>query len=288
MPKRLCQLLTVLVLLSLLAACGRSTVVRRERIHEPPRPAQPAARPVTGAMEYTVARGDTLYGIAFRHGLDYRDVAAWNGIRAPYTIYPGQRIRLAPRSGQRPPAVASTPTQPATRPPARPSPPPASRPATAPPTATAPAPPTGPVQTAPPPAVQPAPPAQTPASGPVRWQWPADGQLIGRFAAGDATRQGVQIAGNAGQQVRAAGDGVVVYSGAGLVGYGELIIIKHTDEWLSAYGHNRRRLVQEGQSVRAGEQIAELGRTGASRDMLHFEIRRNGRPVDPLPLLPAR
>ena len=84
----------------------------------------------------------------------------------------------------------------------------------------------------------------------------------------------------------AAGDGIVVYSGAGLVGYGELVIIKHSDEWLSAYAHNRKRLVAEGARVRAGDTIAELGRSGANRDMLHFEIRRNGKPVDPLALLP--
>lgn len=284
------QLLVACVVLALLAGCGRSTVVRRERVAEPPRPVAQGARPVAGAMEYVVARGDTLYGIAFRHGLDYRDVAVWNGIRSPYTIHPGQRIRLAPPGG-RVPAVATAPqparpttTPPATTP-ARPA-TPSSSPTTS--TGTAVAPVTSPP--AAPPSTPPAPQPQTPAvpAGPVRWQWPAQGQIIGRFVAGDATRQGVQIAGNAGDPVRAAGDGVVVYSGAGLVGYGELVIIKHTDEWLSAYGHNRRRLVNEGQTVRAGEQIAELGRTGASRDMLHFEIRRNGRPVDPLPLLPAR
>lgn len=108
------------------------------------------------------------------------------------------------------------------------------------------------------------------------------------FLAGDPTRQGIGIAGSNGQSVQAAGDGVVVYSGAGLIGYGELVIIKHSDEWLSAYGHNRKRLVNEGQAVRVGEQIAEMGRSGASRDMLHFEIRRKGKPVDPLGLLPRR
>jgi lipoprotein NlpD len=118
------------------------------------------------------------------------------------------------------------------------------------------------------------------------WRWPTQGQLIGRFAAEDPKRQGIGIAGTAGQPVVAAADGVVVYSGAGLVGYGELIIVKHSDEWLSAYAHNRRRLVAEGAAVKAGEQIAELGRSGTSRDMLHFEIRRNGKPVDPLTILP--
>jgi len=118
------------------------------------------------------------------------------------------------------------------------------------------------------------------------WRWPTQGQLIGRFLAGDPKRQGIDIAGIAGQDVVAAADGVVVYSGAGLVGYGELIIVKHSDEWLSAYAHSRKRLVTEGTAVRAGQPIAELGRSGTSRDMLHFEVRRNGKPVDPLQVLP--
>jgi lipoprotein NlpD len=112
--------------------------------------------------------------------------------------------------------------------------------------------------------------------------------VIGRFLAGDPTRQGINVAGSGGDPVRAAAAGVVVYSGSGLIGYGELIIVKHNDTWLSAYGHNRKRLVAEGDSVRGGQQIAELGRTGASRDMLHFEVRRNGKPVDPLSVLPKR
>lgn len=124
--------------------------------------------------------------------------------------------------------------------------------------------------------------------GAIAWRWPTEGQIIGRFASGDQTRQGLDIAGTAGQAVRASADGVVVYSGSGLVGLGELVIVKHSDEWLSAYGHNRRRLVVEGEAVKAGQTIAEMGRTGASRDMLHFEIRRNGKPVDPMPLLPRR
>ena len=120
------------------------------------------------------------------------------------------------------------------------------------------------------------------------WRWPAQGQVIGRFVPGDQTQQGIDIAGKGGQDVLAAADGVVVYSGAGLVGYGELIIVKHSEEWLSAYAHNERRLVNEGARVGAGQVIARMGHTGAPRDMLHFEIRRNGKPVDPLALLPRR
>ncbi|MFH1601330.1 MAG: peptidoglycan DD-metalloendopeptidase family protein, partial [Pseudomonadota bacterium] len=132
----------------------------------------------------------------------------------------------------------------------------------------------------------PAVPDAAPASG--TWRWPTQGQVIGRFVSGDPKRQGLDIAGNAGQPVVAAADGVIVYSGSGLVGYGELIIVKHSDEWLSAYAHNRRRLVGEGAQVKAGQQIAELGRTGTSRDMLHFEVRRNGKPVDPMQVLPKQ
>jgi lipoprotein NlpD len=139
-----------------------------------------------------------------------------------------------------------------------------------------------------PPAVAKPAPAPGPASSGFYWRWPAEGVVIGRFTTGDATKQGVDIAGANGQAVRAASDGVVVYSGGGLVGYGELIIIKHSESWLSAYGHNRKRLVNEGQNVKAGQQIAEMGRSGASRDMLHFEIRYNGKPVDPLQYLPKR
>jgi len=135
---------------------------------------------------------------------------------------------------------------------------------------------------------RPASPVATPATSNIGWRWPADGELVGRYVNGEPTKQGIDIAGNGGAPVRAAGDGVVVYSGAGLVGYGELIIVKHSEEWLSAYGHNRSRMVNEGQLVKAGQQIAEMGRTGAARDMLHFEIRFNGKPVDPLQYLPKR
>ncbi|GAB3734309.1 hypothetical protein GCM10028794_12560 [Silanimonas algicola] len=299
---------------ALLAACASTTVVREEPA---PRPLHTAQRPaasndVSRGPSYVVKAGDTLYGIAFRNSLDWREVARWNGIGEPYLIQPGQVLRLsAPRSAspsRRPaataapvpasPVVASGPP-PIPRGPAGASVPapvaPAAAPAPAPSAAPRPA---APVAAAPspPPAVPPAPlPASTPtgpsgtgAFRPGQWQWPTQGQVISRYAEGDKARQGIAIAGTAGQPVRAAAAGTVVYSGAGLVGYGELIIIKHNDEWLSAYGHNRRRLVAEGANISAGQQIAELGRTGTSRDMLHFEIRRNGKPVDPTPLLPRR
>lgn len=255
-------LVVAVVLLALLGACAKSTVVRTS-----PRGKPVASRPVTppkpGATA-VVHKGETLYRIATRHGISPLDLAMWNRIPSPYTIYPGQRLRLTapgPQSND-PPRVAGTPTKP---------------PVAGPPTGTSPV--------APPPRPQPPVPAPPAA---FDWRWPADGTIVGSFAAGDPTRQGVDIAGKSGAPVRAAADGVVVYSGAGLVGYGELIIVKHDEQWLSAYGHNRARLVNEGQRVKAGEQIAEMGRSGASRDMLHFEIRYNGKPQDPATHLPKR
>ena len=248
-------LLAVGIAVFLLAACSSSVVRETSSSSVSPRI---VSKPKYGATA-RVQRGDTLYGVAFRNGIDFRDLATWNGIGAPYTIYPGQSLRLYPSSGK---TVAATSERPATM--VRPKPP--SVPAK-PVAATIPA---------------------ASASSGVSWRWPADGAVIGRFAAGDATKQGVDIAGTSGQPVRAAGDGVVVYSGGGLVGYGELIIVKHNEAWLSAYGHNRTRLVNEGQNVKAGQQIAEMGRSGAARDMLHFEIRYNGKPVDPQLYLPKR
>jgi lipoprotein NlpD len=139
----------------------------------------------------------------------------------------------------------------------------------------------------PPPAPVPAE-SSTAASGDVAWRWPADGQVVGGYVAGDQMRQGIDIAGKSGAPVRAAADGTVVYSGNGLIGYGELIIVKHNPAFLSAYGHNRKRLVQEGDHVKAGQTIAEMGSSSANRDELHFEIRKNGKPSNPLDYLPRR
>lgn len=272
-----------LAVAGLLAACTTTTVVRRDGDARGGSTAARPAPPKPGTV-VTVRKGETLYRIATRHGLSPLDVATWNGLAAPYTIYPGQRLRLsapadAPSSGG---ATASTPSRPGTStPPARP----AVGGATS-GTTTPSRPPTRPPATTPSVPASPAP--ATPPSAPFAWQWPADGALLQRFAAGDPTRQGIAIAGNGGEPVRAAADGVVVYSGAGLIGYGELVIVKHDEQWLSAYAHNRARLVNEGQRVKAGERIAELGRTGAARDMLRFEIRYNGKPQDPLAYLPKR
>jgi len=314
-------------------------------------PAAPAA------PEYTVARGDTLYMIAFRRGLDWRELASWNHIAAPYTIYPGQPLKLGP---EQPAASASTPATsvaanpepvervapdnettegetgnvetyavrdsgPAQAAPAAPVPsapkseapppkpagrePPAetegsltrairgpanatsapaakSESAAPPKQEAAPAKPTQIASAAPPPASAPAPIPAAPsrsAAG-TSWRWPAQGALVGRFLPGDPARQGINVQGKPGGTVTAAADGEVVYSGNGLVGYGELIIVKHNGELLSAYGGSGKRLVAEGTKVRSGQPLAELAGNG----IVHFEIRRSGKPVDPLEYLPGR
>ncbi|WP_256666031.1 peptidoglycan DD-metalloendopeptidase family protein [Pseudomonas sp. 8Z] len=226
---------------------------------------------------YVVQRGDTLYSIAFRFGWDWKALAAHNGLRDPYLIRVGQVIRFDNRSVSSSPVVASAPRSPAPPiPPVQP---------TSQPVVTAPV-----VSAAKPPA------ASTPATTPVTpvtrsatgWAWPTQGAVISKFSSNGSLNKGVDIAGELGQPVLAASDGSVVYAGSGLRGYGELVIIKHSDTYVSAYGHNRRLLVREGQQVKAGQRIAEMGSTGADRVKLHFEIRRQGKPVDPLQYLPKR
>lgn len=252
-------------------------------------PARPA--PQEAPASYVVQRGDTLYSIAFRYGLDHRTLAAWNGIDEPYTIYPGQRLRFEPGAGARTARVQDAgrgrgvvaeplaePEAPPRREPARPEPEPA--PETAREQARS-------AQPAPVRAPTPVPTAPAGAD-PDAWQWPAHGRLLARFSAGDGGRNGIAIGAAEGDDVVAAAAGVVVYSGSGLIGYGELIIVKHGSTFLSAYGHNRKRLVSEGEQVKAGQRIAEMGATGAPSPMLHFEIRKDGRPVDPMQYLPKR
>ena len=256
-------LVPFVALMLALAGCGTSKVVREggsasARVSTP-KPGQAV----------TVRRGDTLYRLAVNNGISPLDLAMWNGISAPYTIYPGQRLRLYPSGGSQGRSSRGTTASSGSSGTARP--PTDSRGRVVQPTQT-------PPQSS----------GTAPAQSAVSWRWPADGQLVSRYVEGDPTKQGIGVGGSAGQAVRAAGDGTVVYSGSGLVGYGELVIIKHDEQWLSAYGHNRKRLVGEGDRVKAGQQIAEMGRTGAERDMLHFEIRYNGKPVDPLRYLPRR
>jgi lipoprotein NlpD len=236
-------------------------------------------RPTVTSGQYVVKPGDTLYSIAFRYGWDYKELAARNGIPAPYTIRPGQPIRFSSGSGGSTTVVSSPSSSSKTtvirRPVGSTSTPPASnssKPVTPPATTTA-------------PVVTQVPAAERSVGG---WTWPANGVLIGKFASNGSLNKGIDIAGDLGQPVFAASGGSVVYAGSGLRGYGELIIIKHNDTYVSAYGHNRRLLVREGQQVKAGQTIAEMGSTGTDRVKLHFEIRRQGKPVDPLQFLPRR
>ena len=227
---------------------------------------------------YVVRRGDTLWSIAFRFGWDWRDLARVNNIPPPHVIYPGQTIRF---SGKAPRAVTARPATPPATPAPDARPPVVTNPVPIPPPLTKPSEPVA----KPPVASTMVQPVARSASG---WAWPTGGTVIGRFSSNGSLNKGIDIAGELGQPVLAASDGAVVYAGSGLRGYGELVIIKHSDTYVSAYGHNRRLLVQEGQQVKAGQTIAEMGSTGTDRVKLHFEIRRQGKPVDPLQYLPKR
>ncbi|MDU8358944.1 MULTISPECIES: peptidoglycan DD-metalloendopeptidase family protein [Pseudomonas] len=237
-------------------------------------------RPTVTTGQYVVRRGDTLFSIAFRYGWDYKALAARNQIPEPYTIRPGQTIRFDGRSNSTSSAVASSSGT--------------GRPPVASTTTSTTTSPSGsvkttviskPVTVVPPPAGSSTVPA---GPSPKGWTWPSNGVLIGKFSSNGSLNKGIDIAGDLGQPVLAASDGSVVYAGSGLRGYGELVIIKHSDTYVSAYGHNRRLLVREGQQVKAGQTIAEMGSTGTDRVKLHFEIRRQGKPVDPLQFLPRR
>lgn len=247
---------------------------------EPPKPvagAENAAKP----GYYTVRPGDTLIRIALDSGQNWRDIARWNNIENPNIIEVGQVLRVVPPAATEvavakpvapPPSVAPVSVAPA-----------AAAPASAAASAARPAPP--PVVASLPPVTQtPAPPGEDD----IGWTWPApagDGIVAGFD---EQRNKGVDIAGKAGDPVLASADGRVVYAGAGLRGYGNLIILKHNNTFLSAYAHNQVLLVKEDQTVRKGQKIAEMGSTDADRVKLHFEIRRQGKPVDPMRYLPPR
>ena len=264
--------LAVIVTLSLLCACGTpggAPVVTR--YHAPQKTIDRTAR-------YIVKSGDTLYAIAWRAGVDYKELAKWNQIRYPYTIYTGQRLRLNPVSAatyknasatikngksviSQKKSIASQKSKKISIKSSR---------------------------------------LQRSAAKDnklsrslavarkLKWQWPTSGVVTQGFSARKPARKGLKISGRVGQSVHAAESGQVVYSGSGLIGYGPLIIIKHDNNYLSAYGHNRKLLVVEGDAVAKGERIAEMGYAANGKSLLHFEIRRRGKPVDPSRLLPKR
>jgi lipoprotein NlpD len=190
----------------------------------------------------TVKKGDSLYALANQYNVNAKQLASINGLRSPYTIYPGQTLKLTATRTYRAPAAVSSKTT----------------------TASLPA-----------------------DNSKINWQWPVKGKLITTFKSNKTGRKGIDIAGTEGKDIRAAASGKVVYSGNGLISYGNLVIIKHNRTYLSAYAHNRKLLVKEGDAIRSGQKIAELGKTGTDSPRLHFEIRKNGKPVNPLKFLPA-
>lgn len=258
----------VLLLASLLSACAGPT--GGVPVDDRSRGSSRAEQVTSGS--HIVQRGETLYQIAFRYGWDWKALAANNNLRQPFTIYPGQRISLEQRSASVARAVTPTPT---------------TRPSSSAPVRTTPTPVPAPVKSTA--QKQPVTKKTAPTPAPAAltgWQWPAQGPLIARFQSNASLNKGIDIAGQLGQPVFSAANGTVVYAGRGLIGYGDMIIIKHDDDFLSAYAHNSRLLVKEGEQVRVGQKIAEMGSSGTDRVKLHFEIRRRGQPVDPLGYLP--
>jgi lipoprotein NlpD len=247
---------------------------------------------------YTIRPGDTLIRIGLDAGQSWRDIARWNNIDNPNIIEVGQVVRIIPPGTA---AVAAAATPPVASPGSTPAPAPAgegvvTRPVTAPSAVTATSvPPVG-TRTAATPSVTPAPlpaasaplpPASSPSDEDIGWIWPVTGganAIVARFD--EVSNKGLGISGKLGDPILAAGDGRVVYAGAGLRGYGNLVILKHNNTYLTAYAHNQTLLVKEDQTVRKGQKIAEMGNSDSDRVKLHFEIRRQGKPVDPLRFLP--
>lgn len=256
---------------------------------------QPEVKPLPGAENagkpgyYTVKPGDTLIRIGLENGQSWKDLARWNNLANADLIEVGQVLRVAPPGQAVPAAVVAADTGVVTRPVASSSLPPAgaatngkAKPVTTTPAATEHV-----AAAAPAAAVVPTPTQPTPANGDgMHFIWPSSGGVLAGFD--EARNKGVDIGGKAGDPVLAAADGRVVYAGAGLRGYGNLVILKHNNTYLTAYAHNQKLLVKEDQNVQRGQKIAEMGNTDADRVKLHFEIRRQGKPVDPVRYLPAR
>lgn len=317
---RACRVLAAMVLSALVGCAGparKAPVEERSPVVKPQPPVEPAAPAVEAAPKplpgienagkpgyYTVRPGDTLLRISLDQGQNWRDLVRWNNLENPNLLEVGQVLRVAPpvadpaaarpvtgtgRVESRPldakpatapasgaaAAAASAPPAVAAATPAAPAPNAAGGAVTAPvPGSTAPA----------PPAAAAAPPRE--AGDDVVWAWPASGVVVAGFDEG--RNKGLTITGKAGDPVLAAGDGRVVYAGSSLRGYGNLVIVKHNEMYLTAYAHNQVLLVKDDQIVRRGQKIAEMGSTDAERVQLHFEIRRQGKPVDPAKLLPPR
>ena len=243
---------------------------------------------------YTVKQGDTLYSIALEFGLDYRELAAWNSID-PTRIRIGQQLRLAPAQGVVTSPLRTAPGAVETQPLGGTARGAASGVRTEPLGVRAPysdqtyarmagaKPEAAPIAPKPDPSA-PAKPPTAAGAGDIEWSWPVSGKVINAFNEG--SNKGIGIAGKLGQPIVAAAPGRVIFSGTGIRGLGKLVVIKHNEQFLSVYAHNRELLVKEGQSVARGQKIAEMGNTDTDQVKLHFEIRRLGKPVDPAGLLP--
>lgn len=256
--------LFLLLLCALVSGCNTPDIYRDDRYNPP-----------VFWGRHVVQKNDTLYAIAWRYGRDVRELADANRISAPFTVRPGQVIRLdlKGKPGAARSAVAKTP--------------PAQSPTRQSASAKA--------AKAPAPTVRPTAPKSNKqlqssdrSVADINWRWPFVGPVIAKYSTSGVINKGIDIAGEAGDPIRAAAGGEVVYAGNGLLGYGELIIVNHNERFLSAYAHNRRILVKEGQKINQGQTIAELGASGTNRNKLHFEIRKDGNPVDPMQYLPPQ
>jgi lipoprotein NlpD len=298
--------LLLVVLLPAFAGCASHAPAPVEDRGTAPATVKPAAATVAGATDvragfYTVKKGDTLYSIALDNGQDYKDVAAWNNLENPNLIKVGQQLRVTPPDGGAPVAVAKPVTSSG---PVEVKPAPAGAN-----TETLKREPKGgkqpysdealararqgeatekPVEAKPEARPAEAKPAEKPAlaGDEVEWMWPAGGKPMAPFSEGSS--KGIDIAGKAGDPVFAAAAGVVSYAGAGLRGYGNLVVLRHNATYLSVYAHNSKILVKEKQAVTKGQKIAEMGSSDTESPRLHFEIRRQGKPADPQKFLPAR
>lgn len=264
-PGRLARAAALLLLALLLPLSGCNTnAIYQDNLYNPP----------VYWGTHVVKKGENLYRIAWRYGRDYRELGNANGLAPPWNLQVGQVLRLD-KKGRIPESTrtASAPrsTAPAPRPKAV-----TQRPKATTPPSTRTTRPAGSASGS----------SQTVAN--VRWHWPHGGTVIATYSTSGKVNKGIDIAGKPGDAVKAAANGNVVYAGSGLLGYGNLIIVNHNEHYLSAYAHNRKILVQEGEDVKAGQVIAELGSTGTDKPMLHFEIRKNGNPVDPSRYLPRR
>lgn len=273
--------LLTLVLLQACSGAGVAPVTNRGEVKEAPatttqrntKPQTKTARKATvqnKAGYHIVSEGDTLYSIAWRYNFDYKEVASWNQVKAPYTIYPGQLIRLKPILKKKAEPLKKITTKAKESAPKQPLPKKTSKPVEI-----------KAKQVAKKTDAKPALP-----KGPIKWSWPTNGKIAKTNS--PTSKKGLDILGSAGQRVKAAAAGEVVYSGGGLVGYGKLIIIKHNETYLSAYAYNSKLLVKEGDRVKAGEAISEMGQDHTGRTVLHFEIRQNGKPINPTKYLPKK